>query len=116
AFLIYRGSQNRKKNEELVKKANLLLKTKNDEIIDSINYAKRIQEAILPSEDRVKHLLKDSFIFYLPKDIVAGDFYWIEKVIDKGREKTLFAVADCTGHGVPGAMVSVVCSNALNKA
>lgn len=116
ALLIFRGSQQRKKNTELVKKAHLLLKTKNEEIIDSITYAKRIQEAILPSPQMISSLLKDSFIFYLPKDIVAGDFYWIEKVVHKGSEKVLFAVADCTGHGVPGAMVSVVCSNALNKA
>ncbi len=59
----------------------------------------------------VKEYLKDSFVLYLPKDIVAGDFYWIEKCGDK----LLFAVADCTGHGVPGAMVSVICNNGLNR-
>lgn len=88
------------------------LGTKNQEILDSITYAKRIQSAILPSDTTVKTHLGDSFILYLPKDIVAGDFYWIEVVGDI----TLFAVADCTGHGVPGAMVSVVCHNALNRA
>ena len=88
--------------------------------MDSITYAKRLQEAILPPPRLVKEWLTDSFLFYRPKDIVAGDFYWMETIdveID-GRKKTLifFASADCTGHGVPGAMVSVVCANSLNRA
>jgi len=87
------------------------LEEKNKSITDSINYAKRIQNAILPSERDIKNLLPNSFILYKPKDIVAGDFYWIGKKYDV----TFVAVADCTGHGVPGAMVSVVCNNALNK-
>ena len=81
------------------------------EITDSIVYAKRIQSAILPPLRIVKEQLKDSFILYKPKDVVAGDFYWLEQTHDK----TFFAAADCTGHGVPGAMVSVVCNNALNR-
>lgn len=81
------------------------------EIIDSITYAKRIQNAILPPLKVVKEYLQESFILYKPKDIVAGDFYWLEHK----EEKVLFAAADCTGHGVPGAMVSVVCNNALNR-
>lgn len=84
---------------------------KNKEITDSINYAKRIQEAILPSRYSLVENLKNGFVLYKPKDIVAGDFYWLEKVDDT----IYFAAADCTGHGVPGAMVSVVCSNALSK-
>jgi serine phosphatase RsbU (regulator of sigma subunit) len=88
-----------------------LLEEKQKEIIDSITYAKRIQNAILPPNKIVQQHLKESFIYYQPKDIVAGDFYWIESV----KDKVLFAVADCTGHGVPGAMVSVVCNNALNR-
>ncbi len=89
-----------------------LVEEKNREVHDSINYAKRIQSAILPPSKVIKEYLKDSFILYKPKDIVAGDFYWMER--REGR--TLFAAADCTGHGVPGAMVSVVCNNALNRA
>lgn len=81
------------------------------EIQDSINYAKRIQSAILPSDRIVKESLADSFILYKPKDIVAGDFYWLEKSSDQ----ILIAACDCTGHGVPGAMVSVICNNALNR-
>jgi serine phosphatase RsbU (regulator of sigma subunit) len=87
------------------------LETKNKEITDSITYAKRIQTAILPPDLIIKKHLKDFFVLYLPKDVVAGDFYWLEHVNDI----VLFAAADCTGHGVPGAMVSVVCNNALNR-
>ncbi|MGB0891919.1 MAG: tetratricopeptide repeat protein [Flavobacteriaceae bacterium] len=98
----------------------LIVEVKNKEILESITYAKRIQEAILPPPRLVKEWLTESFIFYKPKDIVAGDFYWMETAtyIVNGKEKTLvyFAAADCTGHGVPGAMVSVVCANALNRA
>lgn len=101
----------RLKNVEL-KKAHDDIAEKNKSILDSINYARLIQEAILPPAAMVKAHLRESFILYLPKDIVAGDFYWMEA---KGDE-LFFAVADCTGHGVPGAMVSVVCANALNRA
>jgi serine phosphatase RsbU (regulator of sigma subunit) len=82
------------------------------EITDSIHYARRIQAAILPSERIFKENLGESFILYKPKDIVAGDFYWTEL----SDNHVFFAVADCTGHGVPGAMVSVVCHGALNRA
>ncbi|WP_317897133.1 SpoIIE family protein phosphatase [Aurantibacillus circumpalustris] len=89
-----------------------IIEEKNTEIIQSINYALRIQRAILPSNEMVKKHLPNSFIFYQPKDIVAGDFYWMETANDV----VLIAACDCTGHGVPGAMVSVVCHNALNRA
>ncbi len=86
-------------------------------ITDSIRYAKRIQDAILPPNKLVKEFLDDSFILYKPKDIVAGDFYWLESVQKiKGGRKIMFACCDCTGHGVPGAMVSVLGHNALNRA
>jgi serine phosphatase RsbU (regulator of sigma subunit) len=88
-----------------------IIEEKQKEILASISYAKRLQEAILPPQNLVKQHLPDSFIFYKPKDIVAGDFYWLEPADDL----VFFAAADCTGHGVPGAMVSVVCSNALNR-
>ncbi|MBD3638816.1 MAG: SpoIIE family protein phosphatase, partial [Crocinitomicaceae bacterium] len=88
-----------------------LVEEKNQEIMDSIQYAKRIQSAILPPDKLVKEYLQNSFILYKPKDIVAGDFYWMEHVEDT----VLFSAADCTGHGVPGAMVSVVCNNGLNR-
>lgn len=101
-----------KKEVVLRKQSEDELKIKHEEITDSINYAKRIQRAILPSERLISDLLSNSFVLYLPKDVVAGDFYWLEKT----DNEILFAVADCTGHGVPGAMVSVVCNNALNRA
>jgi tetratricopeptide (TPR) repeat protein len=96
------------------------IEEKHKEITDSIRYAKRIQNAILPPQKTVKKWLPESFIFYKPKDVVAGDFYWLETsptpTIPKGEGVSiLFAAADCTGHGVPGAMVSVVCNNGLNR-
>lgn len=104
---------NRKfKAESSVAEFTAQLKEKNKEITDSIAYGKRIQNAILPNKDLVRKYFPDSFVLYKPKDIVAGDFYWMEQV----GEHILFAVADCTGHGVPGAMVSVVCNGALNRA
>ena len=92
-----------------------IIEEKQKEILASISYAKRLQEAILPPQSLIKQFLPDSFFFYKPKDIVAGDFYWLEVTNHSDDELVLFAAADCTGHGVPGAMVSVVCSNALNR-
>lgn len=91
---------------------NVLLARKNKEITDSINYAKRIQEAILPSRYTISESINNGFILFKPKDVVSGDFYWMEEKNDR----LFLAAADCTGHGVPGAMVSVICSNALSKA
>lgn len=82
------------------------------EISDSIKYAKRLQTAILPEMGDLNQELKNGFVIFEPKDVVSGDFYWMQPTANG----ILFAAADCTGHGVPGAMVSVVCSNALNRA
>lgn len=81
-------------------------------VTDSIKYAKRIQQAILPPEWMSKRLLPESFILYKPKDIVSGDFYWIKET----NGKALFAALDCTGHGVPGAFMTIVGHNQLNRA
>ncbi len=97
-----------KEHAELQKE---IIEEAHQEITDSIAYAKRIQSAILPPPSMVKEYLGESFILYKPKDVVAGDFYWLEKV----NNQVLFAAADCTGHGVPGAMVSVICNGALNR-
>lgn len=94
----------------------LEIEEKNGEILSSIAYAKRIQEAILPESETIQRHLPDSSILYLPKDIVAGDFYWISERSFGSRTYLYFAVGDCTGHGVPGAMMSVLCTNALNEA
>ena len=106
-----------KANSDLELK-NTIIEQKNHEITDSIKYAQRIQNAILPSADYFSQNLPESFIMFKPKDIVSGDFYWMETVIEPstGEELVLFAAADCTGHGVPGAMVSVICRDALNRA
>ncbi len=97
--------------EQRVKERTLQLEEKNKEILNSITYAKRIQQAVLPPIHLIEESLKDCFILYKPKDIVAGDFYWFER---KG-DLLFIAAADCTGHGVPGAIVSVICSNALYR-
>ena len=111
AIFLFIGFQRKKRDNLIIAEQKLVVEEKNKEITDSIQYAKRIQNAILPPNKLVKEYLPDSFILYLPKDIVAGDFYWMEVV----GSKVLFAAADCTGHGVPGAMVSVVCNNGLNR-
>ena len=94
-----------------IDKQKKIIEHAHNEIMDSINYAKRLQHAILPPIEFITNTFPDSFILYKPKDVVAGDFYWAEKMGDL----FFIAVADCTGHGVPGALVSVVCSTALNR-
>ena len=84
---------------------------KNKEIVDSINYAKRIQDALITPPTKLKKLLPESFVIYLPKDIVSGDFYWLEHK----NNKILFAAADCTGHGVPGGFMSMLGVSLLNE-
>jgi serine phosphatase RsbU (regulator of sigma subunit) len=135
-----------------IRKQKKLIEEKNKDITDSISYAKRLQEAMLPQLSQFSETLPQSFVLYKPKDIVAGDFYWMEvvsaesaenrrqtavrqmagnvrsqneeqtafvktdtKTQTTGNDLILLAAADCTGHGVPGAMVSVVCSNALKR-
>ncbi len=85
---------------------------KNKAITDSIHYAKRIQQALLPSDTSMKQIFPDSFVFFRPKDIVSGDFYWMEQ----WGHQTLIAAVDCTGHGVPGAFMSIVGHNILTHA
>lgn len=121
------------KQKKVIEEQKMTVDIKNKEIIESITYAKRLQEAILPPLNHVKEILSESFVIYQPKDIVAGDFYWMHisselrdessennlknsELRTKSSELIFIAAADCTGHGVPGAMVSVVCSNALNRA
>jgi histidine kinase len=89
-----------------------IIEDKNKDILDSIKYARRIQEAILPPVHMERKLLKESFILYKPKDIVSGDFYFLEEK----DEHVIVAAVDCTGHGVPGALMSVVGHNGLTRA
>ena len=98
--------------KKLIEDQHFQLEETHQEISDSIRYAQRLQQAILPPSVSLSENLGKGFVLFKPKDVVSGDFYWMQRV----NNKVFFAVADCTGHGVPGAMVSVVCSNALNRA
>lgn len=102
--------QVKERTKEVVEKSEKL-EVAYGEIRDSINYAKRIQEAILPSIELVKKAFPDSFVLYKPKDIVCGDFYWYAA---EGDEAIIGAI-DCTGHGVPGALMTVVGNSLLNQ-
>ncbi|MDX2173779.1 MAG: tetratricopeptide repeat protein [Bacteroidota bacterium] len=118
-FFIFRGlKKQRRANIELEEKNSIIeeqkhiVEEKNKDISDSIRYAKRIQEAILPPDKMWYEHLPNSFVLYNPKDILSGDFYWLEQTEDY----IFLAAADCTGHGVPGALMSIVNYNLLNKA
>ncbi|CAN5852644.1 hypothetical protein BH11BAC7_BH11BAC7_23300 [soil metagenome] len=100
------------KQKKLVEASHRLLESKNEDILSSIQYAKRIQEAVLPPDDRVQREIPLSFIFFRPKDIVSGDFFWFHS---QDASRYILAVADCTGHGVPGAFMTVIGSNLLNQ-
>lgn len=89
------------------------MKQKNKEVEDSINYARKIQNSILPDSKSIKRLFPSSFILYKPKDILSGDFYWADSFIHQNKEIIYFTVADCTGHGVPGSLMSIVGNNLL---
>jgi ligand-binding sensor domain-containing protein/serine phosphatase RsbU (regulator of sigma subunit) len=94
-----------------------LVEEKQKEIVDSINYAKRIQLSILPPQDEMKEALHDHFVLYKPKDIVSGDFYWMVQTLssDGQRKVSVVAAVDCTGHGVPGALMSIISNTLLNQ-
>jgi serine phosphatase RsbU (regulator of sigma subunit) len=118
AFLLYNRYKLKQKlnitlhdtNNELVKK-NTIIEEQKRKIISSINYAQLIQQSILMDESEIKKLLPNSFIFYKPKDIVSGDFYWFSKINDK----IIIAAVDCTGHGVSGAFMSLIGNTLLNQ-
>ena len=110
-YVMWSYVRTRKEAEHHIQKQKALLEYRNKEVTDSITYAERIQKSILPSNRLIQNYFPNSFVVYLPKDIVSGDFYWVEQ---KG-DKVFFAVVDCTGHGVPGAMVSVIGQNSLNR-
>lgn len=102
-------------NEQLSKQ-NELIEAVNLKLTSSINYAQRIQQAIIPHFEQVQSLIPDSFVLFRPRDIVSGDFYWCSSIKDdKGKQKIVFATADCTGHGVPGAFMSMAGANLLKQ-
>jgi serine phosphatase RsbU (regulator of sigma subunit) len=110
---------------ETVKTQNAIIENKRNNILASINYAKRIQDAVLPHNEAICKTLPENFIFFRPKDIVSGDFYWFTELNRKNNSwvggfeedegKIVFIAADCTGHGVPGAIMSMIGSNALHE-
>lgn len=99
-------------NIQNVKEAQRIIEIKNKDITDSITYAQRIQSALLPNLKLVKKNLPPHFMYYKPKDVVSGDFYYMEFAHDK----VIIAIADCTGHGVPGAMMTSIGAAGLNNA
>ena len=111
SFIVYGAYRTKQRGNQLLQARNVEISRQQKEITDSIRYAKTLQTAILSSEAVLRRMLPDPFILFRPRDIVSGDFYWCEEV--EGR--IYFAVVDCTGHGVPGAMVSLVGYNALNR-
>lgn len=112
AILIYaRDIRERLKMEKDIRDKNKIIEEKNKDITDSINYAQRIQQAILSDVKEIKKKIPESFVLFKPKDIVSGDFYWYSH-----QEGIAFIVAaDCTGHGVPGAFMSMIANSFLNE-
>lgn len=135
AVLIFNRLQVTRKQKVIIEEQKILVDIKNKHITDSINYAKRIQDAILPSSEDFKNCFPGHFLFFRPKDIVSGDFYWLSDLtpphplpLSQGRGeqstqtegssspgKALLVVADCTGHGVPGAFMSMIGHTLLNE-
>jgi PAS domain S-box-containing protein len=122
AIVIYaRDIRERLRMEGEIRLQQEIIREKNKDITDSINYARRIQTAILPSDKEISTCLSEHFVLYKPKDIVSGDFYWFANVTTTipsdiiQKRIILIAAVDCTGHGVPGAFMSLVGSTLLNQ-
>lgn len=103
-FILFKRSKEKQKMNDL-------LSEKNKKITDSINYAERIQKSLLLSKAQISKILPESFVFHKPLNVVSGDFYWFSEV----NGKVIFAAVDCTGHGVPGAFMSLIGNTLLNK-
>jgi serine phosphatase RsbU (regulator of sigma subunit) len=138
AFMLFRNYQEKKKtnaklqaqNKEILEQGQMILRQKSDlelayqeihqknkEITDSLNYAQRIQSALLTDKSNLRKLVPESFIFFRPLHIVSGDFYWFSQTqaSDPRPNRILVAAVDCTGHGVPGAFMSMIGCNLLNQ-
>ncbi|MBL4624309.1 MAG: tetratricopeptide repeat protein [Flavobacteriales bacterium] len=118
AFVLFRSNQQKQRANNILEERNELISRQRDEIIvqkreltDSIDYAKTIQDSILPSKEIISKSLPNHFVLFQPKNVVSGDFYWFAEV----KNTTIIAAIDCTGHGVPGALVSMVGANLLNQ-
>ena len=112
SIVIHHDITDRKRAQEELRKSHQDIKNANSLILDSIHYTRSIQTAILPSDERLSSLLDDYFIIWKPRDIIGGDMYWV----DGGNEEVVFAVIDCTGHGVPGAIMTMIAATSLNRA
>lgn len=118
AVLIFNRLQLTRKQKQIIEEQKVLVDQKNKHITDSINYAKRIQDSILPSREEFKRCFSGHFLFFRPKDIVSGDFYWLSELRPPSGSpggRILLVVADCTGHGVPGAFMSMIGNTLLNE-
>jgi tetratricopeptide (TPR) repeat protein len=111
AGVSYRSYIRKRKDNRLIAQQKALVEQKNKEVTESLQYAQHIQQAVLPETNKLQQLLKECFVLYLPKDIVSGDFY---SIISKG-DKIVLAVADCTGHGVAGAFMSIIGTSLLQQ-
>ncbi|MFT7613888.1 MAG: serine phosphatase RsbU (regulator of sigma subunit) [Parvicellaceae bacterium] len=111
-LVAYRGYIQKKRSALALKDQNEIIEAKNKDILDSITYAKNLQESILPKASEIEKSIPNYMIYFQPRDIVSGDFYWFSE----NETHTYIAAADCTGHGVPGAFVSMMCYNELNRA
>lgn len=120
ALLIYRNLQQNKKQSKIISVQKDMIEEKQKELLDSIHYAERIQKTLLANTELINHFVPENFILFKPKDIVSGDFYWAthKSINIKGIEKDAFylIVADSTGHGVPGAFMSLMNISFLNEA
>ncbi len=111
SIMLFRRFRESNKQKNIIQLQKHIVDSKNKEIIDSINYAQTIQEALIPEENEIKQHVKDAFVLFKPKDIVSGDFYWQAAT----KNYYFIAVADCTGHGVPGAFMSMMGISFLNE-
>lgn len=110
AFFIFKGYRDKVKSNKTISEQKKLVEEKNHEIADSIKYASRVQQAILPPDDFVNEIMPEHFIYFSPKDVISGDFYFV----DKEGDKLFWASCDATGHGASGALLSMLGSNILS--
>ncbi len=111
AVLLYKGLKENKEKNKIISEQKHLVEEKNKDITDSINYAKKIQEAILPPKELKYAIFSNAFVYFKPRDIVSGDFYWFTEK----NGKRIIAAVDCTGHGVPGAFMSMIGNTFLTE-
>ena len=111
AFMLYKGLRENKENNKIISEQKAIVEEKNKDITDSINYAQKIQEAILPPKELKKEMFPEGFVLFKPRDIVSGDFYWFANK----NGKRIIAAVDCTGHGVPGAFMSMIGNTFLTE-